>query len=70
MNESGYVVLDFMTIHYNAISNRLDVTHEMKLHLPEYIFNCFMVAGYDSVDAICSINDQSITEIKQYIEKI
>ena len=29
-----------------------------------------MVTGYDSVHAICSINNQSITEIEQYIEKI
>ena len=41
----------------------------MRLHLLEYIVQCLLVAGYDSVDAMSTINEYTIKEIEQYIEK-
>ena len=41
----------------------------MNKHLPEYIVNCFLAAGYDSMDVICEMNDNSVTEIEDYIEE-
>ena len=37
--------------------------------LPPYIVNCFYEAGYDSLDAIIEMNDDSISEIEQYIDE-
>ena len=45
------------------------IIHDMKQMLPEYICNCFEVTGFDTKDAIIEMNDKSITEIEQYVDK-
>lgn len=42
---------------------------DIKQSLPPYIVNCFYEAGYDSLDAIIEMNDDSISEIEQYIDE-
>ena len=41
----------------------------MSLHLPQYIINCFIEAGFDSIHNISAIDDNSISEIEKYIDK-
>ena len=37
--------------------------------LPEYICNCFEVTGFDTKEAIIEMNDKTINEIEQYVDK-
>ena len=41
----------------------------MKKCLPEYICNCFEVTGFDTIDAICEMNSNSIANIESDIDK-
>ena len=50
-------------------SDSSDVVGLMKQHLPEYIVNCFIVAGFDSVDAICAMDDNTVSVIEEFIDK-
>ena len=36
----------------------------MKKMLPSYIVNCFMATGYDTLDVLAEINDESLAEIQ------
>lgn len=54
----------------NIRSDSSDVVGLMKQHLPEYnIVNCFIVAGFDSVDAICAMDDNTVSVIEEFIDK-
>uniref|UniRef100_A0A1X7TPR2 Uncharacterized protein n=1 Tax=Amphimedon queenslandica TaxID=400682 RepID=A0A1X7TPR2_AMPQE len=41
----------------------------MKRKLPRYICNCFEEAGYETADAICEMDDESITDLEKYIDE-
>ena len=38
----------------------------MKKELPEYVVNIFMACGYDRLESIAKINDQTIDEMIAY----
>ena len=39
----------------------------MKCKLPEYLVNCLVVAGYDTISVISKIDDDSLQEIESFI---
>ena len=39
----------------------------MKKMLPPYIVNCFMATGYDTLDVLAEINDESLAEIEEIV---
>ena len=51
-----------------------DITEKMSSHLPTYIINCFLAAGFDSLDVITDMNlsnkpGYSIETIENYINE-
>jgi hypothetical protein len=38
-------------------------------YVSEYVVQCLLAAGYDAVDAISAIDDDTISEIEKYIDK-
>jgi len=62
--------------HYSASDNKEDdLLALMKQKLPSYVMKCFLAAGFDSEEAIVSMNtniqekENSIKVMEQYIEK-
>ena len=43
--------------------------NQMRKKLPQYICNCFEEAGYETADAICEMNDESVTGMEKYIDE-
>ena len=46
-----------------------NVMNQMRKKLPQYICNCFEEAGYETADAICEMNDESVTDMEKYIDE-
>ena len=49
----------------NALTNEAYLF--MKKMLPSYIVNCFMTTGYDTLDVLAEINDESLAEIEEIV---
>ena len=37
--------------------------------LPQYIVNCFITTGYDTLEVIREINEQKLNDIEEFINK-
>ena len=48
-----------------------DLTQEattlMRQNLPEYVVNCFIASGYDTLQAVSTIGDENLQEIEEFI---
>lgn len=41
----------------------------MRSKLPQYIVNCFITTGYDTIEVMREINDQKLNDIEEFINK-
>lgn len=51
----------------NALTNEAYLF--MKKMLPSYVVNCFMATGYDTLSVLAEMNDESLAEIEDIINK-
>lgn len=57
-----------------ADNQEADAVKLLESKLPSYVVNCLKAAGFDSVDAICSMDvsehhENSICEVENYVEQ-
>ena len=53
-----------MEVHDYDIKEALEL---MKCNLPEYIINCLVAAGYDTLPVISKLDNESIHEMESFI---
>lgn len=41
----------------------------LRSKLPQYIVNCFITTGYDTIEVLREINDQKLTDIEEFINR-
>ena len=54
-----------MQLDDRALTNEAELI--MKKMLPSHIVNCFLVTGYDTLEVIAEINDESLAEIEEIV---
>uniref|UniRef100_A0A1X7U6R3 Uncharacterized protein n=1 Tax=Amphimedon queenslandica TaxID=400682 RepID=A0A1X7U6R3_AMPQE len=42
----------------------------MKKYLPQYNVNCFMKSGYDTIDVMSEIINETISQIENYVDEL
>ena len=58
-----------MSDNEETLSSEENFISLLRSKLPQYIVNCFITTGYDTLEVIREINDQKLNDIEEFINK-